>query len=40
MAASDTVPKDELAELMFRSKAVAALAALVCARCGAGMAFF
>ena len=38
-AAGDTVPKDELKELQFRCKAVAALAALVCARCGAGMAF-
>ena len=38
-AAGDAVPTDELKELQFRSKAVAALAALVCARCGAGMAF-
>ncbi|KAG0627345.1 hypothetical protein M758_2G193400 [Ceratodon purpureus] len=34
-AAGDAVPTDELKELQFRSKAVAALAALVCARCGA-----
>jgi hypothetical protein len=39
-AASESVPKDALMELQFRGKAVAALVALICARCGAGMVFF
>lgn len=34
-SASEGVPTDVLMELQFRSKAVAALSALVCARCGA-----
>lgn len=37
MAAGDSVPKEELVELQFRSKAVALLPASVCARHGAGM---
>lgn len=38
--ASESVSKDVLMELQFRGKAVAALAQLACARCGAGMVSF
>lgn len=39
-AFKDQVSKEELEELEFRGNAIAALASLVCAQCGAGRFYF
>lgn len=39
-AFKDQVSKEELEELEFRGNAIAALASLVCAQCGAGRSYF